>query len=176
MQPDNTEVCALSIPTDVHHPNPQSSLIQITTRQTDKEARAGRRTKSLIHRPDVDGSADGGEGSLLVVWKRRGDQSTRTRRPPLYKEEASWDKKNTSKQRERTRRRQERSSKRRTRCTTIGLRNAEGRRVGVDEHVGDRGGDTGGRTYKETKKAAADIDGREGEMKRAEEKAGDEMG
>ena len=53
VQPDNTEVGALRIPTDVHHPNPQSGLIKVTARQTNEKAGAGRRTIDLVHGPDV---------------------------------------------------------------------------------------------------------------------------
>ena len=52
MQPDGTKVRALRIPTDVHHPNPQGGLVEITTGQANKIARTGGRAVSLVNGPD----------------------------------------------------------------------------------------------------------------------------
>jgi hypothetical protein len=79
VQLNSTEVGTLKVPTDIHHPYPQSRLVEITTRQTNKIASTGRRVVHLIHRPNENSISDRGEKRLLIEGKRHGNCATRPR-------------------------------------------------------------------------------------------------
>ena len=77
MQPDGTKVRAFDMPTDIHHPNPQSGLVEIIARQTYEIASTGRRVMNLKHGPDEDSITDRGEWRLPIEGERCRDQGTR---------------------------------------------------------------------------------------------------
>ena len=85
MQPDSTKIRALSVPIDIHHPNPQSGLVEVTTWQTNEIARAGGSIVDLIHGPDRDSITSGGKRRLHIVGERSGYQSARPCRSLLYR-------------------------------------------------------------------------------------------
>ena len=73
VQPNRTEVGTLIVPTDIHHSYPQSSLVEVTTGQTNEVAGAGRRVVHLVHGPDENSVSNGGERRLLIKGKRCGN-------------------------------------------------------------------------------------------------------
>ena len=85
VQPNCAEISALGMPANIHHPNPQSGLIEIITRQTYEEAGAGRRVVRLIHKTDEDCITDKRKRHLLVERQRCSNRSTSARGLILWK-------------------------------------------------------------------------------------------